>query len=216
MWPHADIADTVEQGLRQRAAADDLEQAVYGFDGRPELELHPILHEAVHAAGPGWGVLAEQRYPDAWGRSRKSEGERCDIVLTPRDGQVLRDPGVKATLFAAADHAAVDPEEAYWLEVKTVSQHEAGVGFRGYSSELLNPVTKDINKLWRDGVIRHAGLLIVLFTETRDVAEHDIEAWHRHCVSRGQPVGPPLLRGFAITDRIGNAWCAVALCAVRG
>ena len=35
-----DIADTVAKGLDRRAHADDLEQAVYGFDHLDELGLH--------------------------------------------------------------------------------------------------------------------------------------------------------------------------------
>jgi len=212
MWSCADIADAIEAGLRQRAADDDLEQTVYGFDHLDELGLHPILQRSLRTAG--YGVWPEQRYPADWGKRTKSEGKRCDIVLTRSPDAPLRDPQVKGTLFDTT--GASDPQEAYWLEVKTVAQHETSGPFTRYAAELLAPVAADVKKLWGDGLIFHAGLLLVLFTETRDIALHDIQAWHRRCMDRGFPVAAPCIRGFEITERIGNGYCAVAVFGVRG
>lgn len=210
-WFTGDIADAVEAGLRRRALEADAEQAVYGIDALDELGLHPLLHEALRA--PGWGVWPEQRYPDDRHRPRRSEGRRCDVVLTA-DGLPLRDPRVKGTLFDQTP--AADPGDAYWLEIKTVSQFETGGPFPRYSSELLAPVARDVTKVWNDGLIRYGGLLIVLFTADPQVAEHDLLAWMRRCLDRGLPVGPPAMRGFAITDRIGNGWCQIGVFGVRG
>ena len=210
-WSTADIADAVDAGLRQQAALDDAGQAVYGFDCCDELRLHPLIAAAV--AAQGYGVWPEQRYPGERSKSKRSEGRRCDLVLTP-DGLPLRDPEVKATLFDAVP--AADLEAAYWLEIKTVAQFETGGPFRRYSAELLAPVTRDVRKIWSDGVIRHGGLLLVLFTATQEIAEHDLAAWHTRCMQKGYPVGPPVIRGFPITDRVGNGWCATAVYGVRG
>jgi hypothetical protein len=210
-WSTADIADAVAGGLRDRAAAEDAAQAVYGFDGLDELGLHPLIRQACRDAG--YGAWPEQRYPGHWHKKSKAEGQRCDLVLTA-DGTPLRDPDVKATLFDAAP--ATDAEAAYWLEIKTVAQFESDGPFRRYAAELLQPVTKDVKKIWSDGVIRHGGLLLVLFTQNEEVAEHDLAAWHERCIRRGYPVGPPAVRSFAITDRVGNAWCAAAVFGVRG
>ncbi len=109
-----------------------------------------------------------------------------------------------------------DAEDAYWLEIKTVAQHEIDGPFSRYTSELLSSVSQDIKKLWRDGVIRHGGLLLVLFTEGKHIAEHDLAAWHSRCLDRGYPVGMSVIRGFDITDRIGNSYCAIGLFALRG
>lgn len=210
-WSTADIADAVEAGFLRRAEHDDLEQAVYGFDALDELGLHPIIFDALRE--PGWGVWPEMTYPGEYHKRKRSEGRRCDCVLTP-GGTPLRDRAVRGTLFDALD--AADPEDAYWLEIKTVAQFEMSGAFRRYTAELLNPVQKDVKKLWSDGVIRHAGLLIVLFTRDAEVAEHDLAVWHDRCLSKGLPVGPPAVRGLPITDRIGNAWCGVAVYGVRG
>jgi hypothetical protein len=210
-WSTADIADAVFEGLRRQAEQDDLEQAVYGFDARDELRMHPLIQQALRDAG--WGVWPEQRYPDDQLRPRRSEGQRCDLVLTAAD-LPLRDPRIRGTLF---DHQpATDPQDAYWLEIKTVAQFETGGPFPRYSAELLAPVAQDVRKIWADSVIRHGGLLLVLFTQNRACAEHDLAVWHDRCLRRGLPVMPAALRGLAITDRIGNAWCAAAVFGIRG
>lgn len=212
-WSFSDIADAVYAGLRQRARQDDLEQAVYGLDTLDELRLHPIIQQALREAG--YGVWPEQRYPGDRLRDHRSHGQRCDIVLTPPpEALPLRDPLVKGTLFD--DQPACDAQSAYWLEIKTVAQFETSGPFARYSTELLAPVAEDVRKLWNDSGLFHGGLLIVLFTQSREVAEHDLAVWHDRCLRRGFPVGPPALRGFPITDRIGNAWCQVAMFGVKG
>ena len=205
-WSTAEMADALEAGLRARAAADDAEGAVYGFDALDELGLHPLLAGALEAAG--WGVWREQRYPGHRHKRKKSEGLRCDLVLT-EGGLPLRDPEVAGTLFGGQPAAEV--EEAFWLEVKTVAQFEVGGAFGRYSAELLNPVMKDVRKVGGDGVIRHGGLVLVLFTANEEVATHDLRVWHGRCLDKGLAVGLPAVRGFAITERIGNGWCAVAV-----
>lgn len=210
-WFVADIAEAVAQGLADRSARDDAEHAVYGFDALDELGMHPVLHDALR--GAGWGVWPEQRYPGHWHKSKRSEGLRCDVVLTP-EGRPLRDSSVRGTLFD--DGSATDPEAAYWLEIKTVAQHQTDGPFKRYSAELLSPVANDVKKIWSDGVIQHGGLLLVLFTEDQPTAEHDLAVWHERCLRKGFPVGPPAVRGLPIGDRIGNAWCSVAVFGVRG
>ena len=210
-WSIADLADAVTEGLHARAREDDLEQTVYGFDCLRELQLHPLIQKTLRNAD--YGVWPEQRYPSDGTHKKKSHGKRCDITLT-FEGLPLRDPEVKGTLHDTIE--AMDPEEAFWLEVKTVAQFETSGPFKRYSAELLAPVTHDVKKLWNDGLIRHAGLLLVLFNSQKEIADHDLVAWHRRCLERGYPVGVPAIRGFKISDRVGNAWCSVAMFAVRG
>lgn len=207
-WSTGMIADAVSDGLHAVAQSQDHEQVVYGFDHCDELGLHPLIHQALRDRG--FGVWPEQRYPSAWIRSRKSEGLRCDVVLT-EDADVLglRDPELRNTLFDQGH--ACDPEDAYWLEIKTVAQYTIDGPFRRYSSELSTPVSKDIKKLWKDGLIRHAGLLLVLFTADKMIADHDLAVWYHRCLNRGDSIEPPALRGFEITDRIGNSYCSVGV-----
>ncbi len=207
----ADIADAVARGLLDAAGEHDAAQAVYSIDAVDELGLHPYLHASLREGG--YGVWPEQRYPGHWHKAKRSEGLRCDFVITP-GGRPLEDPAAADTLFASA--GVVAPEAAYWLEVKTVSQFTPDGPFRRYSTELLSPVTQDVKKLYSDPVIQHAGLLLVLFTRDRDTAERDLVAWHTRCIDRGYPAGPPATRGFALNDRIGNAWCTAAVFGVKG
>lgn len=211
-WSTEQLADAIADGLRARARADDLEQAVYGFDHLDELGLHPLIQQALRSAGHS--IWPEQHYPGDWSKPRRSEGKRCDIVITPAADRPLREPLVKGTLFDTP--AAVDPEDAYWLEIKTVAQFEASKPFPRFSTELLSTVTQDIKKLWIDPVICHAGLLLVLFTEDQATADHDLAAWHRRCLEKGYPVAPPAIRSLAITNRIGNGRCTAAVYSIRG
>lgn len=205
-WSTADIADAVEAGLVKRRQADDAEQVVYGFDALPELGLHPLIFDALRQAG--YGVWPEQRYPGSWSRRKRSEGNRCDAVLTRRC-LPLRDPLLRDTLFG--QEPAEEADTAYWLEIKTVAQFETGGPFRRYSAELFSPVVQDIRKIHSDPIIRFGGLLLILFTQSRDIAEHDLAAWHTRCIDRGLPVSAPAIRGLPLNDRIGNAWCAIAV-----
>lgn len=210
-WSTPDIADAVTIGLQAQAAREDAEGAVYGFDALDELGLHPIIQHSLTESG--FGVWPEQRYPGHQQKKKRSEGQRCDVVLTP-DGRELRSESVRGTLFDSGD--SIDPQGAYWLEIKTVAQYETSGPFSRYSAELLAPVAKDVKKIWSDGLIQHGGLLIVLFTEEQAIAEHDLAVWHERCLRKGFPVGLPAVRGLPISDRIGNTWCSVAVFGVRG
>lgn len=205
MWSAADIADGCAAGLQQRAAELDHEQAVFGIDALDEVALHPELATALTSSH--YGVFREERYP-AQRRRRESEGERCDLVLTP-DGRPLVVSERRATLFDAPD--AVDLEDAYWLEVKTVAQYTEEGANANYSGQLLSTVRHDVTKLSKEDGILHAGLLIVLFVRERMVAEHDLRIWQDRCLERGLPIGAPYIRSIDITDRLGNGVCYLAL-----
>jgi hypothetical protein len=59
-------------------------------------------------------------------------------------------------------------------------------------------------------------LLVVLFCADEATARHDLEVMHGRLVEHDLPVSALDLRGFEITDRIGNGWCAAGLVRVRG
>lgn len=209
-WDIVAICEAVASGLAARARADDEAQEVYSIDALDELGLHPLIQSALREAG--FGVFPEQRFPSDRTARRKSEGKRCDIVLTP-DGRPLSEPDAEATLFAADD--AVSLEAAFWLEVKTVSQFTTEGPFAHYGKELLQPVSQDVKKLAGDRSIYHAGLLLVLFTVDEAVAVHDLAAWEHRTLQRGYGVAPPIVRRFPLNDRLGNGCCSVALYAIR-
>lgn len=215
MWDLESIADLIEAGLSAEAARLDREQAVLGIDALDELAHHPVLRRAL-AAGD-YGVVREQRYPSDAARRRRSEGERCDIVLTERTESRLLDPLLEGTLFG---HLGCPPEDALWLEVKVVGQFAVFEGYSrpnpAYSAVLLQDVARDVRKLSGDERIAWGAEVIVLYAADRATAEHDLGALWTRAVERGLPVSAPVVRGFEITDRLGNAWCAVGVVRVHG
>ncbi len=204
--PLIDVIDAVARGLAMRSAACDAEQATQGLDALMEIELHPLLAESLQNAG--FGVSREVRYPADHHRPRASSGERCDLVVTT-EGRPLQVEDAHQTLFEPAD--AVAPEDALWLEVKVVSQYRPERQNRNYSAQLMTAVPRDITKLSKDPGILHAATLLMLFVGTPAVAERDLAEWTRRCLQRGLPIGAPDERTVPINDRIGNAWCHLAV-----
>ncbi len=174
-----------------------------------------------------------------------TERQRCDLVLMPSPGQRLRDGLVMAravesdraaaagTLFqplgplpeasvgpggtgaVGGAGAFVEPEDAYWLEVKVVGQYCFSQGVPGpngaYGSELVRGVCADVRKLRDDPGILRCGVLLVLFAADAFVAEHDLAALAHKCLDRQLPIRSPLRGRVAIADRIGNTLCEVCL-----
>lgn len=68
-----------------------------------------------------------------------------------------------------------------------------------------------MRKLADDPQIRHAGVLLVLFTADLPTADHDLDVWAHGARARGLPISPREQRSLAIADRIGNRQCTVAL-----
>ncbi|MEZ4450458.1 MAG: hypothetical protein R3B09_13345 [Nannocystaceae bacterium] len=201
-----DLADALAAGIERASAEVELEQAVHGLDTRSELELHPLLHDALRAAGHG--VHPEQRFPRDRAKRRRSEGSRCDIVVTPA-GLPLDGGEAQPDLFAPK--IAVPLAEAIWIEVKAVAQFRAEGPSRSYAAALQRPVWRDVDKLAQDPEIRHAAVLLILFTADAVVADHDLEVWAIHAGRRGLPLWPRVSRSVAIGDRLGNRLCTAAL-----
>lgn len=198
-------------------------------DISPAIDISDYTEADIAAADPITGELPDPR-----------DRMRCDLVLTPTPGLRLGDPlaTVKSartrrqqaagTLFTAVEAAepppsppadACPPEDAFWLEVKLIGQFTYSAGIAGpnasYSAELLRGPAADIRKLSSDGRILHAAALILLFTHDLPTAEHDLaQAMHR-CLDRNLPIGSPIRRSLAITDRIGNQFLTACLVPVR-
>jgi hypothetical protein len=204
----SEIADVLEAGLRRAFEQRDIEQAVYGLDVQDELALHPVIEHILREAG--YGVHREQRYPAdrLTSRLRLSTGERCDFVLTP-DNRPLMAEELRGTLFDSPQSIALD--EAFWLEVKVVSQFTLEGPNANYSSQLLSCVRQDVTKLSKDAGILKAGLLIIMFVRDEIVADHDLNIWQDRCLSRGLPIGAPSVRRIPMTDRHGHGLCVIAL-----
>ncbi|HEX2836749.1 MAG TPA: hypothetical protein VHN77_01345 [Phycisphaerales bacterium] len=227
----ADIHGVLIDGLRGRAGALDEEQAVQGIDALSEVALHAVLADVLRERG--FGVLRERPYPGHRDMGRPGERPthaarmRCDLVLTPAPGVTLGDPvadlrerdALEGTLFAGAELKPVKPtlppEDALWLEVKTLGQFcfKRGVPVPNttYAAELTQAVFDDLAKLSHEPLIRHGALVLVLFTCDKTTAEHDVGVAMHRALDKGVVFRSPITGGFEISDRIGNAWCAVVV-----
>jgi hypothetical protein len=204
-----DIADVVAAAMAAEEQRCTAEQSPFGLDALDELSLHPILRGGLRAVG--YGVYPEQKYPEPV-RRPDNEGERCDLVLTP-DDKPLAAPGWEPTLFDPPHAVALD--EAFWLEVKVVGQHTTEGPNGRYATQLLTDARRDVIKLTLNADIVHSALLIVLFAEQPEIAEHDLAAWLDRCLQEGLPVASPSLRTLPIPDRVGNTTCQIGLYPVR-
>jgi len=165
-WDLDRLADAAAGALRAEARRLDAEQSSRGLDALDELRIHPILHAAF--AGAGYGVHPEQRYPVDRSRSRRSSGDRCDIVLTPDPDASLADPVSPTPLF---EGGATPTEAALWIEVKVAGQFavidaEARPN-RGYAQRLLTGGVADVRRLAKAEGIRHAAMLLAPRTRAR-------------------------------------------------
>lgn len=210
MWDLGLVLSAASEAIERETRRLDEEQAALGVDALDELRVHPLVRDGLARAG--FGVLAEQRYPAAARRPRRSEGDRCDIVLTDRPGIGLLDPLASGTLFGGR---GVRAHEAFWLEMKVVGQFALIDGEAranpGYSSGLLRALSSDVRKLSSDEGITRSGALLVLFNADEATARHDLEEWTKRAVTLGLPISSPLAVRFPISDRIGNAAATVAL-----
>ena len=93
-WSYEDLADGLAAGLATAAAELELEQAVHGLDVRRELDLHPLLHAGLRAAG--YGVHPEQRFPrerglrgglSSWRSKSSRPRPRRPAQLPPQSGE---------------------------------------------------------------------------------------------------------------------------------
>lgn len=205
-WSWPAVADALEAGLTRASEAVELEQAVRGLDSLSELGLHPVLHQGLRDAG--YGVHPEQRYPRDRARRRRSEGSRCDIVLTP-EGRPLVGDETQLGLFAPADPVAL--VDALWIEVKVVAQFREMEPNRAYEQALQNPVWKDVEKLASDPDLAHAGVLLIVFTADEQIAWHDLDVWAARAQDLGLPLRVREQRSVSIGDRLGHRLCTVAL-----
>jgi hypothetical protein len=216
MWDAHRAHELMLGALRRESDRRAREQAHLGVDALSELALHPILRGALE---PEWTVLAEQRFPGESRKRRRSEGERCDIVLLePGDEPPhLIDPLSEDTLFGGR---GVEPEEAVWIEVKSVGQHalfedDFARPNPQYSSVLLQQVPRDVTKLSADPRIRRAGVLVVHFCAEARIAENDLHAMTEKLYEKAPSISAPILGSFEIPDHIGNAMCTLALIPVH-
>ena len=205
LWDFSTLADILAGVISAAEAGLRLEQAVYGLDARDEREIQALLAEHLSER---LSVAREVHYPSSRG-SRLTHRQRCDLVLTP-PGRPLRRDSKPPTLFDPPDMA--DPREGLWLEVKVAYQfREGGIRHRGYGPQWRQAVVRDLQKMAAEPLIREAGLLLIVFNESREVLEKDLELFEDVLAKKEVLAGFRQARSIDITERIGHRVCTVAL-----
>lgn len=189
-WP--DLVDAAAAALAKEAALRQEEAAVRDLDALLERGLVDVLADGL--AARGIVVERERRYPIHAERKKRSEGLRCDLVLSA--------PGAPA-------------RDTVWLEVKRVAQHVELAAVTGFASRLAHVATADIAKLAADRGVPRGALLVVIHAEDETTGDAVVRALAHRCLDEGLPIELPYLRHVALLDRMGNAVSTIALIPVR-
>lgn len=205
MWDFSTLADHLGATLTQVEADLRLEQAVYGLDAQDELKIQAHL-----AAGLAqhYEVAREVHYPSSAGK-KLTHRKRCDLVLTPK-ARPLKLDSAALTLFDPANLAS--PADALWLEVKVAYQfREGGARHGGYGAQWRTKVVDDLQKMEADELIRDAGLVLVVFNESRAILDKDLDLFESVLTIKEVLAGFRHVRSVSILDRIGHHFASVAV-----
>ncbi|MBV8780588.1 MAG: hypothetical protein JO353_04260 [Phycisphaerae bacterium] len=205
MWDFSTLADRLAAVLAAAEAALRLEQAVYGLDSKDEIQIQNLIADGFRTH---YDVAREVHYPSSVGR-KLTHRQRCDLVLTER-GLPLRLDIAPPTLFDAPNQC--DAAEALWLEVKTAYQtREDGRAHGGYGAQWRQAVVADLKKMESEPLVHHAGLIMIVFTESEAIVNKDLELFEDVLVRKEVLAGFRQVRHTAILDRMGHRICTVAL-----
>ncbi|GMV26316.1 MAG: hypothetical protein AMXMBFR58_23470 [Phycisphaerae bacterium] len=219
-----DIMGWCVRALREVSCALDAEQQPKGLDSFDEKKLQQVLAEGI-AGASGLVVLREQHFPTIRRTgARFSQRERCDLVILPAGARELAAPAPEGTAqeretalwsSPAERERGAAAGEAYWVEVKVVGQVEYRRGVPvpnvQYSTQLIDALCKDLQKMADDPLIEHGAVLDVVFCSEASVAEHDMAVAIGRCMDRGLVPGSVRHEDFMLADRVGNRVCSVWL-----
>jgi hypothetical protein len=204
-WDFSLLADRLAAIIASTEGDLRAEQAVYGLDSRDERQLQQLLSENLSAF---YDVTREAHYPASAG-SKLTHRKRCDLVLTPR-GSPLKLDFLPPTLFDHPNPCA--PPDALWLEVKAAWQFRAGgQTHAGYGAQWRKAIVQDLRKMEGDAHIKHAGLLLVVFNESREILQKDLELFQTVLAEQEVLAGEGQTRATPIQDRIGHQFCTIAI-----
>ena len=232
MWCIDEILEIILQHICQVDANLVAENAVYGLDSLIETQLHPYILQSF--ATSSLNAHGEIYYPSSnFSLPKNNARNRADLVLLPDGKKSIYDPvdahkdlqRASGTLFepvATLPAPKADdcpPNEAMWIEIKSVPQFRYVDGVpvpnTKYAQELIAGPREDVIKLASDPQIRHAGVLVIVFTELREAGPHDLSMSIRAMIDQDLPVGSPEIEQVEIQDRGGNVWCTLGLIPVR-
>jgi hypothetical protein len=204
-WDFSTLADHLGAVLQQAEDALRLEQAVYGLDAKDERAIQALLGEGLARY---YEAAREVHYPSSWGR-KLTHRQRCDIVLSPK-GRPLRLDHTPPSLFDSPNQSTA--ADALWLEVKVAAQwREGGVRHGGYGQQWRGAVVDDLRKMEADELIREAGLVLIVFNESREVLDKDLDLFETVLAQKEVLAGFRHVRSVEILERMGHRLCTAAL-----
>jgi len=104
------------------------------------------------------------------------------------------------------------PQDALWLEMKIAYQfREGGLRHSGYGQQWRSAVVEDLRKMEAEELIRHAGLVLVVFNESQAVLEKDLELFENVLALKEVLAGFRKVKTVEILDRIGHRLCTIAV-----
>lgn len=199
------LADHLHEAIERAEADLRLEQAVYGIDAKDEKAIQGLLAESLKAH---YDVAREVHYPSTVGK-KLTHRPRCDLVLTER-GRPLKLDSAAPSLFDPSNQAAAT--EALWLEVKVAYQFRApDQRHMGYGPQWRTAVVEDLRKMEAEAGVREAGLVLVVFNESREILEKDLELFEDVLARKEVLAGFRQVRSVVILDRVGHRVCTVAV-----
>jgi hypothetical protein len=102
--------------------------------------------------------------------------------------------------------------DALWLEVKVAHQfREGGARHGGYGAQWRQAVVDDLRKMEAEPHIRMAGLVLIVFNESLEILQKDLELFEDVMVRKDVLAGFRQVRSIAILDRIGHRLCTAAV-----
>jgi len=205
VWDFTLVCQHTADTLRQREDALRLEQAVYGLDALDEIAIVDLLADGLASS---YSVAREVHYPSTLGR-KLTHRPRCDLVLSDL-GRPLRLDVAPPTLFDPPNPCP--PDEALWLEIKIAYQFgPGGVRHKGYGRQWTSAVVADLVKIEHEPLIRDAALVLVVFNESQDILDKDLELFETLLAEKQVLAGFRRVQTTPILDRIGHRLCSVAL-----
>ena len=98
------------------------------------------------------------------------------------------------------------------LEVKVAYQfREGGVRHGGYGAQWRTSVIEDLQKMEADEKIREAGLVLLVFNESGDILEKDLQLFEDVLERKEVLAGFRHVRSVKILERMGHQLCTAAL-----
>jgi hypothetical protein len=103
-------------------------------------------------------------------------------------------------------------DQALWLEVKIAYQfREGGARHGGYGSQWRSAVVADLRKMEAEPHIKHAGLVLIVFTESKEILDKDVELFEDVLAEKEVLAGFRQVRHVDIVERIGHRLATIAV-----